>query len=680
MKFVNPAFLYFFLVLIIPIVIHLFNLKKYKTLYFSNIHFLKQINEETKSTQKLKHLLALIMRLLAISALILAFAQPYFQEDEKKVFKNQPVYAFYLDNSFSMAAQGENGNLLHQAKEGIRSIVQNSSPGTNFILVTNELSGPQKRLISRKELLNKLDEINLSASFTQLNTVINAIKSALELTTFNENRNVFVFSDFHQSKFNLENVQPDSNTYYYPVKIGSNANSNCFVSDVWFDAPFHVVNQVNELSIQFKNSNNFEVNNLAVKISIAAFERTIYVDLPANGELIEKIDISHNDGGFKSGKVEIDDDGLDFDDVYYFSYEVKNEIDVLLINGSDKTRFPKLVFDADPIYKVNEVSISQLTLNDLDVNNTFVLNGVNELSSGLQSNLIGQLEMGKSLTIVPGNDVNFLQFNEFFSKLKLPNLLSYQKNNNLKLININSESNFFKPIFSKPTNKANFPNIKNYIKIMNNSFAQYEQLISFENDAPYLIYSDEIGHVLLFSGALDLNSSEFVKHSLFSSLLIRNTTFALNSQSMAFDLSHPISFYLSKLDEKDQIVYIKKENIEWIPSITRAQHKTKISIDKSNQSNDLLAGNYELITKDTKIKDLSLNYSREMSTLNVLSKEEIKNNFKSNGLKIAQFSEISTEKDIYEIQLENKDSIWRILLILSFMFLIFEMLILSFWK
>lgn len=680
MKFVNPTFLYFFLVLLIPIVIHLFNLKKYKTLYFSNIYFLRRINEQTKSTQKLKHLLALLMRLLAISALILAFAQPYFEQDDKKVFKNQPVYAFYLDNSFSMAAQGENGTLLHQAKEGIRSIVQNSAPGSNFILVTNELSGPQKRLISKKELLNKLDEINLSASFAQLNTVINAVQSALNLTTFKENRNVFVFSDFHQSKFNLENIQPDSNTYYYPVKIGSNANTNCFINAVWFDAPFHVVNQVNELSIQLKNSNDFEVNNLAVKITIAEFERTIYVDLPANSEIIEKIDISHNEGGFKSGKVEIDDDGLDFDDVYYFSYEVKNEIDVLLINGSDKTRFPKLVFEADPIYKVNEVSISQLTLNDLDVNNTFVLNGVNNLSSGLQSNLIGQLEMGKSLTIIPGNDVNFLQFNEFLSKLKLPNFLSYQKENNLKLIKINSESNFFKPIFSKPTNKANFPKVKNYIKTTNNSFAQFEQLISFENDAPYVLYADQVGHVLIFNGALDLNSSEFVKHSLFSSLLIRNTTFAFNSQSMAFDLSQPISFYLSKFKEKDQVVYIKNENTEWIPSISSGQHKTKISIDKSNYSIELLAGNYELITKNEKIKDLSLNYSREMSTLKVISKEEIKSNFKSKGLRVAQFSEISTEKDIYEIQLENKDSIWRILLILSFMFLIFEMLILSFWK
>ena len=82
MKFEYPGFLFAFILLAIPIIIHLFNFRRYKVLYFSSLQFLKQVEEQTRSTQKLKHLLILIARILAFSALILAFAQPYLPVQE----------------------------------------------------------------------------------------------------------------------------------------------------------------------------------------------------------------------------------------------------------------------------------------------------------------------------------------------------------------------------------------------------------------------------------------------------------------------------------------------------------------------------------------------------------------------------------------------------------------------
>ena len=67
MVFSHPEYLYGFFALLIPIIIHLFNFRRYKKLMFSNIQFLKNITVTTKKQNELKHLLVLLARLLALS-------------------------------------------------------------------------------------------------------------------------------------------------------------------------------------------------------------------------------------------------------------------------------------------------------------------------------------------------------------------------------------------------------------------------------------------------------------------------------------------------------------------------------------------------------------------------------------------------------------------------------------
>ena len=97
MKFVYPQFLWSFGVLLFPILLHLFHLRKFKVLYFSSTIFLKQLDTTSKSTRKIKQLLVLLFRLLAFSALVLAFAQPYIPQGDTAVDKHT-VYCLYIDN------------------------------------------------------------------------------------------------------------------------------------------------------------------------------------------------------------------------------------------------------------------------------------------------------------------------------------------------------------------------------------------------------------------------------------------------------------------------------------------------------------------------------------------------------------------------------------------------------
>ncbi|MCB0503470.1 MAG: BatA domain-containing protein, partial [Bacteroidetes bacterium] len=79
MKFINPSFLWALLVLAIPIIIHLFHFRRYKTVYFSNVKFLKEVKQERNNIRQLKRWLLLMSRLLVLFFLVAAFAQPFLK-------------------------------------------------------------------------------------------------------------------------------------------------------------------------------------------------------------------------------------------------------------------------------------------------------------------------------------------------------------------------------------------------------------------------------------------------------------------------------------------------------------------------------------------------------------------------------------------------------------------------
>ena len=131
MQFKHPEILYALFLLLIPILVHLFQLRKFEKVPFTNVQFLKKIVLQTRKSSKLKKFLVLLTRLLLFATIILAFAQPYLS----KVSNNNQLNTYiYLDNSLSMQVKGKNGELLKRAIQDIIEVTKNS---TNISLYTN---------------------------------------------------------------------------------------------------------------------------------------------------------------------------------------------------------------------------------------------------------------------------------------------------------------------------------------------------------------------------------------------------------------------------------------------------------------------------------------------------------------------------------------------------------------
>ena len=162
MQFLFPAFLFALAALAIPVIIHLFHFRRFRTVYFTNVRFLREVKEETSNRRKIRDLLVLLARCLAVALLVLAFAQPFLPRNTEGVKKGEQAVSIYIDNSFSMNALSKDLSLLEKAKQKAHEIVQAYANNDKFQVLTSDFEGRHQRLVSKEEAMTFIDEVKIT--------------------------------------------------------------------------------------------------------------------------------------------------------------------------------------------------------------------------------------------------------------------------------------------------------------------------------------------------------------------------------------------------------------------------------------------------------------------------------------------------------------------------------------
>ena len=679
MKFAHPEFLYAFAVLLIPIIIHLFNFKRYKTLYFSSLQFLKKIDQETKAIKNIKHYIILALRLFAFSALVLAFAQPFIPNKASTGGTEQPVMAIYLDNSHSMSATGTNGELLNQGKEVVRKLVDNADPGVNFMLVTNDMSGRQQRIISRSELNERIDFTGYSSFERDISAPLNALKNTLEKEEHQGPRQYIAVGDFQKSSYTFNNFQADSMGTYYPIQLIPQSYENIYIDSVWFETPIRKVNQNNTLHVSVNNTSKQSISNVSLDLKVGNYERQLLIDIPATGNEVFTVNYSDKTTGLKAGKVEISDNQLFFDDSYYFSYEVKNSADILVINGEESLPLPRLVYETDDFFNVTSQPIKQLQLDAVKSSDVVVLNGIHELSSALISRLIEFVDNGGSLSIIPSKEIDKGSYNRLLGQLELP-LISKLEEQPLRLNTIEALDPFFDGMFVDRNTSINLPLINSYYRANVSGQTNAKSLVQFENKAPLFVKHGGEKKAYMFYAGIDPSFGKMGTHALFSALLLRIGGLSQNNNLLAITLGSKDTYRVFRPMKSEGPVHLIQEERELIPPSIRKGAFDYISLDPNAIDQNLFAGIYEVQINGETRDLLAVNYSRSESETNAHQTEEIVNLLKDNGAKRIEVNTVSELEEIERLTLNKPYEYWRILLILSITFLIAEMILLKLWK
>lgn len=679
MEFVHPNFLWFLFLLLIPIIIHLFHFRRHKTLYFPSLKFLKYIQQEQKSTQKLKHLLVLLSRLLALTFLIICFAQPYIGTSKSKS-AGKSVLAIYIDNSFSMTAKGTEGELLSEAKELTRRILKEVEPETHILLTTNKLDGLEQRLITKVEALDYLEKIESTPIRRNLKEVLNWQAEFIDRENqqnVNLSARQYVFiTDFQKNQFELEKLKADEKASYYPIQITPQEISNLLIDSVWFSSPIHKKGEPNELFVRVKNLSKNDIVNAELSMQAGAQKRTLFLDVPAQKIAIANFQITNGNSGFIEGKVSVNDKQLYWDDDFYFTYKVAESAGVLILNGTDASPSVSRVYAIESFYKVKSISDLSFTRENLKETDLIILNGLNEISSGLASELVEFKNQGGSIFIFPGSKINANDYGNFLNDLGLPTI-SGTAREGTKIDKVEYKDPFFKNVFEKENASLNLPNVSKCYGLPNVKQSTIYPLVTLRNGSPLLLRTSE--PIYLYSSSLHADFGNFTENALFPTVLLRAGEFSKRNLPLFATIGKENKLMLYEELPEDKPLKLVNKEFEYIPVISKNGLAVNISISGPEAIEKLKSGNY-IIKAENNINGIAINYDRAESEMEYVSRDDIETKLKERGIKNINFNSIENGQSVTVVDLQKPKEYWRLFLLLSLIFVMIEMALLRFWK
>ncbi|MFM7684036.1 MAG: BatA domain-containing protein [Bacteroidota bacterium] len=679
MEFVHPEFLWLLFLLLIPIVIHLFHFRRHKTLFFPSLKFLKYVQQEQKSTQKLKHLLVLFSRLLAMAFLIICFAQPFIGTS-KSNSAGKSVLAIYIDNSFSMTSKGTEGELLSEAKELTRRILKEAEPETHILLATNKLDGIEQRLITKVEALDYLEKIESTPIRRNLQEVLNWQKEFIDREN-QEHVNLavrqYVFlSDFQKNQFETENLKVDEKAFYYPIQITPQEISNLLIDSVWFASPIHKKGEPNEFFVQVKNLSENDIVNAELSMQAGSQKRTLFIDIPAQKSAVANFQITNNQSGLIEGKVSVNDKQLFWDDDFYFSYNVAASAGVLILNGDNASPSVNRVYAIESFYNVKSISDMSFTREEIKGTDLIVMNGLNEISSGLASELVDFKNQGGSIFIFPGSKINSNDYGNFLNDLGLPTL-SGVAGEGTKIDKVEYKDPFFKNVFEKENSSLNLPSVTKCFGVPSFRQSTIFPLITLRNGSPLLLRTNE--SVYLFTSSLNSDFGNFTENALFPTVLLRAGEFSKRNLPLYATIGKENKLKLfEELTDETPLKLVNK-TFEYIPIVSKNGLVVNISISGPEAIEKLKSGNY-VIKTDSQINGIALNYDRAESEMIYVSKANIESNLKEQGVKNINFNSVENGQSVTMVDLQKPKEYWRLFLLLALLCVLGEMALLRFWK
>jgi len=639
MQFKNPEILYALFLLLIPIFIHLFQLRRFQKVAFTNVAFLKRVTSNTRKSSSIRKWLVLAMRLLALACIIFAFAQPY--NSSKTSIKQENETVLYIDNSFSMQAKGRQGTLL---KRALQDVFESSNNTNKISWFNNTLTFKNRSLETNK---NELLAMPYSSNQLSLSEVV--LKAdQLFSKDLNTNKRLLVISDFQdQGKF----PEIDDNITVEAVQLKPE-----YIENVSVDSAF-------------VKKNGDKLNLIVKLIASGNIEASTPISLYNNGILKAKTTADFSSENHKTlsfdleafydfkGKIEITDGNLLYDNDLYFNLGKKKPINVLSINEENAGFLSRLFKDVDFGYK--ETTVNKLSYKIIPEQNFIVLNGLKTIPSSLTTALLSFRENGGTISIIPSVDSNLQSYNTLLERLGLGSISS-EENSEKRITKINFDHPLYQNVFEKKVVNFQFPKISSYYKINTNVGAA----LKLEDGSAFIVQKK---NCYLIAGSLSDENSNFKNSPLIVPTFYNMAQNSLKLPKLYYTVGVENNFSIAEKLKQDEIITIKDSTFSFIPlQQTKANQVNITTLEEPSK-----AGIFDLVTRNSDFENISYNYNRLESNLQYANIKDWKG-----------VQEYDSVKDLFAsvYETDSIDSFWKWFAIFALFFLIMEMLILKFFK
>ncbi len=674
MRFLYPNMLWGLLALLVPILIHLFNFRRHKLVYFSNTAVLRSIQHENAKTRKLKYLVTLLLRCLFIAAIVLAFAFPYRPEKQLNVNAEDNLVGVYVDNSMSMKGQSQRTTMLEDARQSARDLVHQLNPSNRYLLMTNSFEIQNEYPMNQEEMLNQLDRMNPDGAPVALGEVIDRFGMLGRQYGFSTST-LFVYSDFQRNTFDLSAAKADTTMQVVVVPMLPEFKANLYIDSVWLASPIVQVGLTNDLMVRVANQGDKEVKGLPVNFTMnGTVVASTTVDLQKNGSADIAMQFLVDHGGEQRCTVSLTDHPIVFDDTYHFVLRVKPSLSVVELG--DKPSPCAMVFDDDEQFRYSLMNPSRIDLSTIAQAQLLIVNETAKLNETLQQTLLDAIAEGVSIMVFPSVD-DPKNNNYLYGKLGL-SLVSVDTSATAAE-DLALQHAFFSDMILDMPQYPDLPKVKRHVRLKSNGIPT--SLMTMKNGDPLLMeVAAGKGHAFVMATALSHDWSDLSDNAIFVPMMVKAAFVGGQMDRLFYTIGTDKMMALNDLSlEGDRIFLFANadRSFELMPASEVRNGKVNLYLNDDMPT----TGFYDLLVNDTVNRVTAWNASRLESKMDFVERDAIGPAFEKAGFEVAAIldtNEFATADLVSAMA--SQSSLWKVFALIALLALLGEVAVLRFWK
>ncbi len=639
MQFKYPELLWALFLLLIPIFIHLFQLRRFKKTPFTNVKLLQKVVSESRKSNTLKKWLLLFARLLAFASIIIAFAQPFLAKKTALQLKETVIY---LDNSFSMQAKSDQGTILANA---IQELIRAIPEGKNFNLFTNTT---EFRDVQLQDIQNDLLTISLTPDQLNLDE-IQLKASSLFSKNMNSIKNLIVISDFQQ-RMAPAAVNTTGTIQRHLVKLSAPTLNNVSLDSVY---------------ISKYGTENIEITAL---LTAPSEIQSIPVSLFNTDKLIAKTSAVFKDSKGEvsftlsaneviNGKLEISDAEITYDNHLFFNIDEKEKPKVLSIGDTSSDYLERIYTNSEFLF--SSFPLKNLNYRDLDAQNLILLNELENIPTSLIASISSFVSEGGNLVIIPSTNSDINDYNQLLTRFSLGTFLEKVSNEN-KITQITFSHPLYQNVFEKNIANFQYPKVLEFFRTNSKSAS----ILRYQSGEPFLVGKNG---VYLFTASINNQNSNFKQSPLIVPTFYKMGVNSLKRVGLYHTMGGQINLDIPKKVAKDHILKVSRDGFEFIPQ--QLAHANKVTL--TFNENPFEDGIYSVKDNGNILKNISFNYPRDESEFKFLDFNNLPATSKQSSI-TTLFQDLQNDNSITEL--------WKWFVILAVLFILIEVLIIKYLK
>ena len=669
MSFLFPNILWGLFGLTIPIIIHLYNLRKSKTLEFSSIQHIQALEKNSIKRLKILQWILILLRMGIIASLILMFSGPLLISETIWIpSKKESTAVIIIDNSASMSVKNDNLTFLDQAKDKIPKILSSFDGLVNLkVIQTNPPLELYSGIVEEGFNLEYKDwKVDHSNGKDNLWNLVDSLLSTLDMSL--PNKEFFILSDFQfEPPRSLKNKIKDWRFY---ALSSSSLNENIAITDISLMDQVKMPNDLLKLNTKIENMGKNEIRNLPVEL---------YLNKERVGQIVSNFKINTikdfsfqvypGKSGVVSGKIEIPVDNFSLDNKQTFEINIPDQISCKVIASSDNGLFIiKTILESisgeEEFLDLELKLMSEIERIYLDETDVLILEDPLIIEPSAIESIKRFLNEGGSILWFAGE--NYKNINEqITNNLLLPNyedqiILNDKSYLTVKVVD---RKNPLLQDFNIRNLESSLPKIFRYNSIIPKK--DHSLILNLNNNDPFLlnipIYGSEI---YFFTSPLDLKWNDFTMKGLLipliHRLLILSATNELNTQLIEVNEPKIISLTKELINKKWSIKLPSGRKILVIP-----EYSNEVIVFEETTE----LGSYEVFADDIFYTAFSTRLSNKESPKNRASYDKINSVIGNNNLVW-----IEDEMEIQDTIESQRHGIllWRLFLIIAIMLFLLE--------